>query len=99
MSAVRQPFQGDYIEANHAGAPLCLSLQEESSGANDFALLAPVHRRQGAAEIDANSLPHFNDREHAAVQAYQIEFPGSAPHIAREHDETSRLQIFRRESF
>jgi len=66
-------------------APLCLPLQEEACGADDFALFAPVDGGQRTAEIGANSLPHLDDRQHGPVQADQIEFAGFATQVLR-HD-------------
>src|ERR1700730_18307684 len=90
VRAVGHPLHGQHIEAHHMPAPLCLALQEELSGANDFALLAPGDRGERSAEIDAYALPNLDDRQHTVVQAHEIELPGPAPHIACEHDETPR---------
>src|SRR5258705_133126 len=98
MRAVGQPLDGEYVEAHRMAAPLRVPLQKESGGADDFALLAPGDRRKRSAEIDPRALPHFDDGEHAEVEAHEIEFAGSAPCIACEHAEAVRLQIFRRES-
>src|SRR6266851_2040008 len=97
MRAVGHALNGQHIEAHYMAAPLCLPLQEELSGANDLALLAPCDRGKRPAEIVLRTLPHLDDRQHTAVEADQIEFPGFAPHIACEHDQTSRVQIFHRQ--
>jgi len=99
MSAVRQSLHADHVEANHKAAPLCASLQKESRGAYDFALLAPVDRCQRAAEIGVRPLPHLDDRQHATVQAYQIELAAFATQVAREQLEAVRLQMQSRELF
>src|ERR1700692_2380915 len=99
VRAVGYPLHGQHIEAHHAAAPLCLPLQKELSGANDSALLAPGDGGQRSAEIDPYPLAYLDDRQHAAVEAYQVEFAGPASHIACEHGETPRLQIFGREPF
>ncbi|HXA36106.1 MAG TPA: hypothetical protein VNW26_07220 [Steroidobacteraceae bacterium] len=64
-------------------APLCVPLQEEACGTEDFAPLAPVDRGQRAAEIGANSLAHLDDRQHGPVQADQIELAGFATQVLR----------------
>jgi hypothetical protein len=78
-------------------APRCLPLQEELSGTNDFALLAPGDRGERSAEIDLSALPHLDDGKHAAVEAHEVKLADSAAHIACEHDETPRMQIVRRQ--
>lgn len=82
VRALRQPLQSEHIETNHMAAPLGLPPQEKSSGANDFALLAPGDGAERAAEINAAALPHFDDGQHAVIDAYEVEFSGSATQIA-----------------
>jgi hypothetical protein len=76
--AGRDSFHSEHIEAHRAGAPRRLPLQEISRGANDLALFAPRDRGRCSAEIGASALPHFDDCQHAVIEAYQIEFTAPA---------------------
>ena len=80
-------------------APLRLAPYQESSGANDLVLLAPVHGGQRAAEIETSPLPHLDDGQYFPVEAYQVEFAGSASQVLRDDYEASSLQIGGRELF
>ena len=97
MRALGQSFHTDYVETNHQGAPARAPLQEEAHRAQDFALFVQVYRCQRAPEIDPSSLPHFDDRQHAIVQADQIDLAAFATQVAREHLQTLRLQMLGRE--
>ena len=99
MRAVRQPEHADHVEAHHAGAPRRAPLPEKLRRTDDLALLAPVDRRQRAAEIGAPALPHFDDRQHPAVQADEIEFAAAAAQVARDHLKAMPLQMLGRELF
>src|ERR1700730_3905109 len=81
MRAVGHPLDGQHIEAHYADAPLRLPLQEELSGANVRALVAPGDRGKRSAKIAPCALPHLDDGKHAAVETDQIELPGSASYI------------------
>ncbi len=61
VRAVGHPFDREHIEAHRMAAPRCLPLQEELSGTNDFALLAPGDRGKRSTEIDLSALPHLDD--------------------------------------
>jgi hypothetical protein len=96
LRAVGRPFQGDHVEAHLMAAPICPPLQEKLSGANDFSLFLPGNGGERSAEIDPAALPHFDDGQHIAIEAYEIEFPGSAPEVACEKREAEGLEILRR---
>ncbi len=97
MSAVRQSFERNYVEAHAVHLPSRASLREISNGAHELALLAPSDGAERSAEIGTGSLPHFDDCEHVALEAHQIDLAGFAAQVALEHDETARLQVVRRE--
>jgi hypothetical protein len=85
--AVGQSVEGNHIEAHREAAPGRTPLQEESSGANDFSLLAPVDRRGRAAEIETGSLPNFDYNQDAVIETHEIKFSALAAQVAREHGE------------
>ena len=91
MFAAGEPIEGNHIEAHREAAPGRTPLQEESSGANDFSLLAAIHRRGRTAEIEARSLPHFDYDQDAVIETHEIEFPALAAQVAREHGEALGL--------
>src|ERR1700679_893047 len=97
--AVRQPFHSDDIEEHRMRPPLRPPPHQESSGANDPVLLAPVHRGQRAAEIETSPLPHLDDGQYIPVEAYQVELAGPAAQVLRDDHEASSLQIGGRELF
>src|SRR6202021_951900 len=92
VGAVRQPFHSDHIEAHRMRAPLRPAPHQESSGANDLVLLAPIHRGQRAAEIETSPLPHLDDGQYIPVEAYQVELAGPAAQVLRDDHEASSLQ-------
>ncbi len=97
MRSVRQSLDADHIEANRMAAPLRLAPHQVLGGADDLALLAPVHRGQRAAEVDAAPLAHLDDGKYLTVEAHQIQLTGRAAKVARDHHETLRFQIRSRE--
>jgi hypothetical protein len=99
MCAVRESIDAHHIEAQGVTAPRGVPLQEEPRGANDLALLARIHGGERAAEIGAEALPHLDHGQQIAIEAYQIELPGLAAYVARQHLETLRLQKLGREPF
>ena len=97
MRPIRGALQREHVETNLVIAPLRKPLQKEARGANDSALLAPGDRPQRAAVIQSGALPHLDDRQNIRVPAYQIEFTCAAAQIARDHQQTPRLQILGRD--
>jgi len=79
----------------HERAPL----QQETGGADDLALLRCRHRSQRAAIIAALPLAHFDDGQHLAVAAYQVEFTGFATQVARDDLQAVPLQVLGRHAF
>ena len=71
--------------------PLRPAPHQELGGANDLALLDRVHGGERTAKIHAAPLPHFDDGQYIAVEAYQIELTGPAAHIVRDDRETLGL--------
>src|SRR5882724_5472488 len=93
VRAVGHPFHREHIESHRMAAPRCLPLQEELSGTNDFALLAPGDRGKRSTEIDLSALPHLDDGKHAAVEAHEVELADFAAQVAFEDHETLRLKV------
>lgn len=94
--ARRESLQGDHIEAHRAEAPRRLALEEKPGGTDDLALFARRHRARSSAEIGAAALPHFDDGQHGAIEAHQIELAAPAAQVAGENDAAARLQILGR---
>jgi N-acyl-phosphatidylethanolamine-hydrolysing phospholipase D len=94
VGAVRQSLESDHVEAYDAAAPPALPLQKIARGANDLATLARGDRGERTAEIVMRPLPHFDDDEHAFIQADEVEFAGFATQISGKRIKATRLQIF-----
>src|ERR1700733_1321672 len=86
----------DNVETQPQAAPGRLLGQEISNGADDLALLTSSDGAGCSPEVDPAALANFDHRQHIAVEAHEIEFPGPASKIARQHDEPLRLQMFGR---
>src|SRR5271163_20205 len=99
VRAVRRPLHGEYVEAHRTAMPFSPAEQQVSGGADDFALLAPGNGLERAAELKAAALPYFDDRQHAVIEANQIELAGLALEIARQNLNTAYLQIVGRQLF
>src|ERR1700722_216640 len=91
VRAVGQSFDADHIEAHGMPPPLRPAAYQELRGANNLALLDPVHGGQCTAEVHAAPLPHLDEGQHIAVEAYQIELTGPAAHIVLDDHETLGL--------
>src|SRR5580658_2924828 len=89
-------FDRDDVEAQPQAAPGRLSRQEKSHGTDDLALLTLSDGAGCSPEVDAAALAYLDHRQHLAVETHEIEFPGSASKIARQHDEPLRLQMLGR---
>ena len=53
--------------------------QQVAGCANEFALLANVHRLDGAGTSAAGAGPHFDDDQRGAVETDEIQFTQPAP--------------------
>ena len=93
MPAVRSILEGDHVEAQHASAPVGLTLPMELRGANELSLFLPGYRSQSAAEVRTTTLPHFHDHEHLVVEAHDVDLAGLAAQIASNDAETLHLQV------